>query len=75
MIEHLHRLGVTAIELLPVQAFLQDRFLVAKNLRNYWGYSTLSFFAPEPGYHRRLGWLALRDHTDHPPAARRPASR
>jgi glycogen operon protein len=50
MIEHLQTLGVTAIELLPVQAFLQDRFLVAKNLRNYWGYSSLSYFAPEPSY-------------------------
>ena len=50
IIEHLQKLGITAIELLPVQAFLQDRFLIAKNLRNYWGYSTLSFFAPEPGY-------------------------
>ena len=50
VIEHLQSLGVTAIELLPIQAFLQDRFLVAKGLRNYWGYSTLSFFAPEPRY-------------------------
>ncbi|MBV1799853.1 glycogen debranching protein GlgX [Siccirubricoccus sp. G192] len=48
--EHLQRLGVTAIEFLPVQAFLQDRFLVSKGLRNYWGYSTLAFFAPEPRY-------------------------
>ena len=50
VIEHLQRLGVTAVELLPVHAFLQDRFLVEKKLRNYWGYSTLSFFAPEPAY-------------------------
>jgi isoamylase len=50
MIEHLVKLGVTAIELLPVHAFLQDRFLVTKHLKNYWGYSSLSFFAPEPGY-------------------------
>ncbi len=50
MIEHLVKLGITAIELLPFHAFLQDRFLVAKNLRNYWGYSTLAFFAPEPSY-------------------------
>jgi glycogen operon protein len=50
MIEHLVRLGVTAIELLPVQAFMQDRFLLEKGLRNYWGYNTLSFFAPEPRY-------------------------
>jgi len=49
-IDHLHALGVTAIELMPVHAFLQDRFLVERGLRNYWGYSTLSFFAPEPGY-------------------------
>ncbi|WP_206934863.1 glycogen debranching protein GlgX [Roseococcus thiosulfatophilus] len=50
MIEHLKRIGVTAVELLPIHAFLQDRFLVEKGLRNYWGYSTLSFFAPEPRY-------------------------
>ena len=49
-IDHLHKLGVTAIELMPVHAFLQDRFLIEQGLRNYWGYSTLSFFAPEPGY-------------------------
>jgi len=50
VIEHLHKLGITAIELLPVQAFVDDRFLVAKGLRNYWGYNTLAFFAPEPRY-------------------------
>jgi glycogen operon protein len=50
VIEHLRRLGITAIELLPVQAFMQDRFLVERRLRNYWGYSTLSYFAPEPRY-------------------------
>jgi len=50
VIDHLVKLGVTAIELLPIQAFLQDRFLVAKRLRNYWGYQTMGFFAPEPSY-------------------------
>jgi isoamylase len=50
VIEHLQRLGITAIELLPVHAFMQDRFLVERRLRNYWGYSTLSYFAPEPRY-------------------------
>ncbi|MEJ2803783.1 glycogen debranching protein GlgX [Comamonadaceae bacterium PP-2] len=49
-IEHLQRLGVTAIELLPVHAFAQDQFLLQRGLRNYWGYSTLSYFAPEPSY-------------------------
>jgi glycogen operon protein len=50
LIDHLVNLGITAIELLPIQSFLQDRFLVAKRLRNYWGYQTLGFFAPEPSY-------------------------
>ena len=50
VIEHLQKLGVTAIELLPVQAFMDDRFLVTKGLKNYWGYQTLGFFAPEPRY-------------------------
>lgn len=49
-IEHLLRLGVTTLELMPVHAFLQDRFLIERGLRNYWGYNTLSFFAPEPAY-------------------------
>ncbi len=50
VIAHLQQLGVTAIELLPVQAFMDDRFLVTKGLKNYWGYQTLGFFAPEPRY-------------------------
>ncbi|WP_136419119.1 glycogen debranching protein GlgX [Herbaspirillum sp. ST 5-3] len=49
-IDHLHKLGVTTVELMPVQAFLQDHFLLGRGLRNYWGYSPLSFFAPEPSY-------------------------
>ncbi len=50
VIGHLVRLGVTAIELLPVQAFYDDRYLVDKKLKNYWGYNTLGFFAPAPRY-------------------------
>ena len=50
VVEHLHRLGVTAIELLPVHQFVHDERLVALNLRNYWGYNTLGFFAPHGGY-------------------------
>jgi glycogen operon protein len=50
VIAHLQRLGITAVELMPVHAFLRDRHLVDRNLTNYWGYSTLSFFAPEPAY-------------------------
>ena len=50
MLDHLTGLGITAVELLPVQAFLNDRFLVNKKLVNYWGYQTLGFFAPDPRY-------------------------
>ncbi len=49
-IGHLRRLGVTAVELLPIQAFLADRHLVERGLTNYWGYNTLAFFAPDPRY-------------------------
>ncbi len=55
VIEHLKRLGVTAIELMPIHAFQQDRFLQEKGLVNYWGYNTLSFFAPEARYMTRAG--------------------
>ena len=50
IIEHLKRLGVTAIELLPVHAFVDERHLVTMGLSNYWGYNTLCYFAPEPRY-------------------------
>ena len=50
VIEHLRHLGVTAVELLPVHSFLDDRHLVQKGLRNYWGYNTTGFFAPDPRY-------------------------
>ena len=49
-IEHLQKLGITAVEFLPVHAFLNDRFLVGRGLKNYWGYNTAAFFAPEPAY-------------------------
>ncbi len=50
VIDHLKRLGVTAVELLPIHAYVQDRRLQEAGLNNYWGYNTLSFFAPEPRY-------------------------
>ncbi len=49
-IDHLTKLGVTAVELLPVYHRLDDRHLVEKKLTNYWGYNTLAFFAPEQRY-------------------------
>ena len=48
--EHLTRLGVTAIELMPVHQFVQDSTLLEKGLRNYWGYNTLAFLAPHASY-------------------------
>lgn len=50
MLEHLNNLGVTAVELLPVQAFLNEKFLLDRGLTNYWGYMTYGFFAPDPRY-------------------------
>ena len=50
VIDYLRRLGVTSIELLPIHAYFDDRYLVDKGLRNYWGYNTIAFFAPEPRY-------------------------
>jgi isoamylase len=49
-IEHLTRLGVTAVELMPVHQFVHDSHLVERGLRNYWGYNTISFFAPHNEY-------------------------
>jgi isoamylase len=49
-IEHLQRLGVTAVELLPVHEFVHDAQLVARGLRNYWGYQSIGYFAPHNGY-------------------------
>jgi len=50
LVDHLRQLGVTAVELLPVHAYLDDQHLLERGLRNYWGYNTLSFFAPQPRY-------------------------
>ena len=50
IIEHLQRLGVTALELMPVHHHSYDRHLVERGLTNYWGYNTLCFFAPDLRY-------------------------
>jgi len=49
-IEHLHLLGVTAIELLPVHQFVDDHTLRDKGLHNYWGYNSIGYFAPHAAY-------------------------
>src|SRR3954447_25877772 len=50
MLEHYARIGVTAVELMPVHQFVHDKTLADKGLRNYWGYNTIGFFAPHNGY-------------------------
>ena len=50
IIDYLKRLGVTSLELLPVHAFVDDRHLTEKGLRNYWGYNSIGFFAPDARY-------------------------
>jgi len=50
VIDHLVKLGITAIELLPIHGFIDDRFLVHRSLSNYWGYNTLAFLAPDRRY-------------------------
>ncbi|HTL28105.1 MAG TPA: glycogen debranching protein GlgX [Tepidisphaeraceae bacterium] len=49
-IEHFRKLGITAIELLPVHYHVDEHFLQARGLTNYWGYNTLGYFAPDPRY-------------------------
>jgi len=50
VIEHLRRLGVTAVELMPIHTFIDERHLVEKGLCNYWGYNSIGYFAPEGRY-------------------------
>ncbi len=50
VIDHLLRLGVTAVELMPVHTFVDDRHLIEHGRRNYWGYNTIGFFSPDMRY-------------------------
>ncbi|MBX9634035.1 MAG: glycogen debranching protein GlgX, partial [Magnetospirillum sp.] len=51
VIDHLVKLGITSVELLPVQAYMDERHLTEKGLRNYWGYNPLGYFACDPRYY------------------------
>ena len=53
MIRYFKDLGGTALELLPIHAFVDDKYLLDRNLRNYWGYSSIAFFSPETRYRRK----------------------
>ena len=61
MIDHLLSLNVSAIELLPVHSFIDDGFLAERGLRNYWGYNSIAFFAPEPRYLGPAGLLGFKE--------------
>jgi glycogen operon protein len=61
MLQHLRDLGVTAVELMPIHAFMDDGRLVQMGLRNYWGYNTAAFFAPERRYYGPNGAAGLRE--------------
>jgi isoamylase len=50
IVEHIRSLGVTAVELLPVHQFFDDKFLLDKGLANYWGYNSIGYFAPAAQY-------------------------
>jgi isoamylase len=50
VIDYVKALGVTSVELLPIHTFLDDSYLLEKKLRNYWGYNSIGFFAPDPRY-------------------------
>lgn len=50
LLQHIRSLGVSAIELLPVHAFLNDKHLLENGMNNYWGYNSIAFFAPHPAY-------------------------
>jgi len=57
IVDHLVKLGVTAVELMPVQSFFDDRYLVEKKLHNYWGYNTANYFSPAQRYFSPGGGL------------------
>jgi (1->4)-alpha-D-glucan 1-alpha-D-glucosylmutase len=62
IVRYLRELGVTAIELLPIHGFVDDQFLRERNLRNYWGYNSIAFFAPDVRY--RAGSVAASEVTE-----------
>ncbi len=50
VLAHLRQLGITAVELMPIHHFVDDRHLLERGLRNYWGYNSIGFFMPDPRY-------------------------
>jgi glycogen operon protein len=60
-VRYLQRLGITAIELLPVHQFVQDSTLLDRGLRNYWGYNSIAYLAPHDEYARRSGGRQVQE--------------
>ncbi|MDO6678878.1 MULTISPECIES: glycogen debranching protein GlgX [unclassified Shewanella] len=63
-IQYLTQLGVNCVELLPVQSFFNEPFLIEKNLSNYWGYNSIGFFAPNAAYMSGESITEFRDMVD-----------
>ena len=61
LVSYIRSLGVTSVELMPIHAFLDDHHLVEKKMRNYWGYNSIGFFAPEQRYLGASGLASFRD--------------
>ncbi|MBW9064303.1 glycogen debranching protein GlgX [Rhizobium herbae] len=61
IVDYLRSLGITSVELLPIHYFPDDKHLIDKGLRNYWGYNSLAFFAPASRYYGPRGMDGLRD--------------
>ena len=61
MIDYFQRLGVTAVELMPVHQYVDDHQLVNKGLHNYWGYNSIGYFAPHNGYSSRPGQRVVNE--------------
>jgi isoamylase len=61
IVDYLKSLGITSVELLPIHYFPDDKHLIDKGLRNYWGYNSLGFFAPANRYYGPRGMVGLRD--------------
>ena len=63
VVQYLRDLGVSAVELMPVHAFLHDRHLIERGLKNYWGYNSIGFFTPHPEYVGRGGLGEVKTFT------------
>lgn len=61
IIDHIKSLGITSVELMPVYAFIDEHHLAKLGLRNFWGYNSISFFAPMPRYASEAADVELRD--------------